>query len=398
MCRGRVRGLEVVHEQVPGALVALSFSFRAGSRFDGRRAGLAHLAEHMLFQGTPQHSTFELNRCAAEVGTGHNASTDHETIELSIECFPADLEAALELLLEQINQTVVVPRIFAKEKRVVLDEIRSLREDPLEQLSERAWGGFYGLPIGRPVAGTPGSLAAIEPHHVRRFLGRYFVPANGVLGVVGDVDPARVRRALTRLLRGVDEGRRAAGGGAPRLRPPLRGVRMRPRDRGRSFIIRLHEIDPSPRSLVALELALDVVGTDPDGHLFQTLRERHGLGYELSSALEWGVGWGALVISASAGPGRAHRLEEILENELRRSGAAIVPAEVERARHKRALAHATLEGARLARALAHADAALLGYPALEERRALVAGIGWEEVAGAWQRTLESRRLVASLDG
>ncbi len=394
----RVRGLDVVHERASGPLVAVALSLRAGARFDGRHPGLAHLTEHMLFQGTGTLSTFELNRRAAEVGIGHNASTDHETIEISLECLPEDLEGALELLLAQVRDSVIEAGSFAKEKRVVLDEIRSLREDPLERLSERAWAACYSAPVGRPVCGTPGSLAKITVKNVRAFLDRYLQPGNAVLGLVGDVPPARVEKILNSLLGRGPAGARARGEGTQRLRPPPRGVRLRPRDGGRSFIVRLHDIDSSPRQLLALEMALDVVGTDPDGHLFQTLRERHGLGYELSSSVEWGMGWGALLVSASAGPGRARRLEEILERELQASVLALVPAEIERARHKRTLSHAALESARLTRALAHADAHLLGYPTLAERRALVKSIRPPEIVAAWQKALAARRVVATLDG
>src|SRR5262245_5937897 len=45
-------GLTVLHDHIPGPLTAIALLVRAGSRFDGANPGIAHMTEHMLFQGT----------------------------------------------------------------------------------------------------------------------------------------------------------------------------------------------------------------------------------------------------------------------------------------------------------------------------------------------------------
>ena len=44
--------LTVLYEAAPGPLTAIAVAVRAGARFDGAHPGIAHMAEHMLFQGT----------------------------------------------------------------------------------------------------------------------------------------------------------------------------------------------------------------------------------------------------------------------------------------------------------------------------------------------------------
>ena len=83
----RFRGLRVVYERVPGPITAIALTVRAGARFDGPLPGLAHMSEHMLFQGTSELDQLALNRRAADVGSGHNASTGYESIALTIEAF-----------------------------------------------------------------------------------------------------------------------------------------------------------------------------------------------------------------------------------------------------------------------------------------------------------------------
>src|SRR5690348_1127164 len=146
----RFRGLTVVHEPLPGPITAIALHIRAGARFDGAIPGLAHMAEHMLFQGTTELDQLALNRRAAELGGSHNATTGYESIALTLEVFNDDCEGALELLMGQFYRSRVDPQRFRKECRVVLDEIRGFRDDPLDHLHERGWGTFFGSPIGHP--------------------------------------------------------------------------------------------------------------------------------------------------------------------------------------------------------------------------------------------------------
>ena len=59
--------LTVLYDPMPGPLTAIAIAVRAGSRTDGRLAGLAHMAEHMLFQGTRRLDQLTINRRAGEL-------------------------------------------------------------------------------------------------------------------------------------------------------------------------------------------------------------------------------------------------------------------------------------------------------------------------------------------
>ena len=147
--RFRHRGLRIVHQRHPGKLTAIALSMRAGARFDGRHPGLAHLAEHMLFQGTAQLDQIALNRRAAELGGEHNADTGYEDISLTFEVFNEVLDAALALLAEQYYHTAVDPKRLRKEQRVVMEEIRGRLDDPAERLYRRAWARLFSGALAR---------------------------------------------------------------------------------------------------------------------------------------------------------------------------------------------------------------------------------------------------------
>jgi predicted Zn-dependent peptidase len=394
--RLRHGALTVLHDPAPGPLTAIALVIRAGSRFDGEHSGLAHMTEHMLFQGTRGFDQATLNRRAGELGGEHDADTGYEDIALHFEVFNEDVEEALGLLAEQCFRSTVPPERFAKERRVVIDEIRGRQEDPANYVHERAWSRFFDGTLGHPVCGTLASVRRITRDVVQSFIRRHFVPANMVLAVVGGVSAAQLRRALERAFP------RDADRGPTRPPRPRRGATgllyVRRRDFPQAYVVRLMAAPSRAREILALSLAVEIVGADPDARLFQEVRERLGLGYDLSLGVEEGLDWAVAVLSASAGRDDERRLRETIEQTFREAAEGFSAAELERARKKVRYRFARLADSRLDRALAHASRVAGGHPSLAETERLVATLRPAEIATAWRATLRAPTLTAVLRG
>jgi predicted Zn-dependent peptidase len=386
--------LTVLFDPMPGPLTAIAIAVRAGSRADGRLAGLAHMAEHMLFQGTRRLDQLTLNRRAGELGGEHDADTGHEDMMVHFEVFNDDVEAALALLAEQLFHSTVPDERFAKERRVVIDEIRGRQEDPANLLHERAWERFFSEPLAHPIAGTIRSVKAITPSAVRRFIARHFVPANMVLAVVGGITRPALRRAVTRSFP-------AHGTAAPGLpRKPRRRtdgyVRLRRQDLAQAYLVRLARAPTAPRRVLALSLAIEIVGADPDARLFQEVRERLGLGYDVGASLEHGRDWAVAVLSASAAKEHETRLHDTVERTCRDAAAGFSKDELARARKKVRYRFARLADSRMDRAVSHAAREANHHPTLAATARLIERIGLGEIDEAWRQLLGAPTLTAVL--
>lgn len=379
----------------PGRLTAIALSIRAGARFDGGHPGLAHLTEHMLFQGTSSLDQLALNRRAAELGGEHNADTGYEDISLTFEVLNEDFDAALGLLAEQYYRTQIDPARLGKERRVVLEEIRGRLDDPAERLHRRAWERLFRGPLASPISGTIGSVRAIRAADVVRFVERHFQHANTVLSVVGGVPLAEVRASVARRFR---YGTPGAPCRAPRIRHGRGGdLRLNDPDGNQTFLTVLLSVPPEPRALLATGLALDLVGADPDSHLFQELRERLGLSYEVSAHLDWGPDWALAVLSASGARSQADRLLRAVEDTCRAAAEqGFAPEEIARARLKLRYRYAVLADTRLEQALALAESALWSFPTPDETERIVASLTAAEIDAAWRRALSGRVVTAVL--
>ncbi|HVO22278.1 MAG TPA: pitrilysin family protein [Candidatus Margulisiibacteriota bacterium] len=392
--RFRNRGLRVLYQHIPGPLTTIALSVRAGARFDGRHPGIAHMAEHMLFQGTASLDQVMLNRRAAELGGEHNADTGYETISLTFEVFNEDVGDALALLAEQFYRSQVSHDRFRKERRVVIDEIRGRMDDPPERLHARAWGRFFRGALSHPVCGSVQSLQAMCAADVGAFIRRYFTHAHCVLAVVGGISIAATRNAVQRHFSAGHAGAKQA---EPRVTLGQHGSLRLRGSGGQAYVTKLIAVPSVPRQLIAVGMALDIVGSDPDSRLFQEVRERLGLGYEVSATLDWGAGWAVAIISASAARAAARRLVDAVENTCQRAAAeGFSTDELQRARKKLRYRYASLAESRYDRALALAEGTLLRFPLPEEAERIVSRMPEAEIEAAWRGVLQGRTLTALL--
>ncbi len=388
------RGLRVLYQHNPGPLTAIALSIRAGARFDGSHPGIAHMAEHMLFQGTTNLDQVALNRRAAELGGEHNADTGYETISLTFEVFNEDVPEALALLADQYYRSDIREDRFRKERRVVMDEIRGRIDDPVERLHARSWSTFFRGALGRPVWGCMASLRAMQAADVSRFLRRQFTHDRTVLSLVGGVSFDTVRSAARHQF---CHGKTSAAGGIPRVQF---GTESRLRVRGdakQSFLLHMMSVSPEPRTLIAVGFALDIVGADPDSRLFQEIRERLGLGYDVSASLDWGPDWAVATLSASAARSSADRLRQaVLDVCQKGAEQGFTPEELSRARKKLRYRYASLAQSRLERALALSEGTLSGFPLPEEAERWVVRLSKAEIDAAWRCAVDNRSLTAVL--
>ncbi|MFP8944060.1 M16 family metallopeptidase [Streptomyces fenghuangensis] len=191
-------GLRVVlseDHQTPVAAVCLWYD--VGSRHEvAGRTGLAHLFEHLMFQGSAQvkgNGHFELVQGA---GGSLNGTTSFERTNY-FETMPAhQLELALWLEADRMGSLLAAldEESMENQRDVVKNERRQRYDNvPYGTAFERLTAMVY--PEGHPYHHTPiGSMADLDAaslEDARDFFRTYYAPNNAVLAVVGDIDPER---------------------------------------------------------------------------------------------------------------------------------------------------------------------------------------------------------------
>ena len=124
-------------------------------------------------------------------GTGLNAFTDNEETGYHYSLPSNDVELWAYLESERFLHPVM--REFYKERDVVHEERRLSESQPMGRLFEQFMGAaFIAHPYGKPVVGWPSDLETFSATDAQNFYKKYYVPANMVVTLVGDVKAPEV--------------------------------------------------------------------------------------------------------------------------------------------------------------------------------------------------------------
>ncbi len=188
-------GLTVlVHENRRLPQAAVDLWYHVGSK-DERpgRTGLAHLFEHMMFQGT-LHGPGDYFHPLEEVGARLNGSTSEDRTNYW-EVVPSEyLDRALFLEADRMGWLLpaLTEEKFQNQREVVKNERRqTVENEPYGVAEEVLLACLYpeGHPYHHPVIGSMEDLDRATLEDVKAFFRRFYTPNNAVLCVAGDVSP-----------------------------------------------------------------------------------------------------------------------------------------------------------------------------------------------------------------
>lgn len=184
-------GLRVaVQEDHRAPLVAVELVFGVGSSADGASPGLAHLVEHLCFEGSPNAPDGAFDRWLEGAGGESDGATGRDTLRLHA---VAPVEA-LELLLFLESDRMLALRFDAEDlenqRAIVAQELAGTAEAAGGRLAEARARVRFGAedPYRLPPAGQRAALAELSLEQVLAFHQRWMGPGNAALALVGDLD------------------------------------------------------------------------------------------------------------------------------------------------------------------------------------------------------------------
>lgn len=180
-------------------LVAVDLWYHVGAKDeDPSRTGLAHLLEHLMFEGSLRHNA-EYFRPLQEAGGSINGSTSSDRTNY-YEVVPSHfLERALWLEADRMGGLlpVLTSEKLETQRGVVINERRQrVDNQPYgrvhEELSKRLFPAPH--PYSWPVIGWQEHLEAMTLGEVADFWTRHYQPSNASLVVAGSFDRDQARR------------------------------------------------------------------------------------------------------------------------------------------------------------------------------------------------------------
>jgi len=327
-------GLRLVTIARPGTpTVAVRAYVRAGSRYEvehqlqhsaGRALGLAHLTEHLLFQGTQSRSQQQIFASIERLGGALDAGTTKEYATVSAVVPRHGLRAALDVVAEVLTQPAFEEQDVWSEKLIVLEDIRTAagRQGIIHDLfAETLW---HEHPFRHPVRGTLEALRGLAREDVLAFHRQRYVAGNMVLAVAGDIEHDELRRVAADSFSGL-----LAGPEQPPVlvhEPPPRQPRTSHLSKDISqthLLIGVPTVGMGHEDRGALKVIERVLGMGGSARLYQRLREDARLSYSVRTVTAHYEDAGLFAVHTACHPEKAARVRQaVLEawERLRQQG------------------------------------------------------------------------------
>lgn len=327
-------GLRVAVESMPQAYsVAVVVWVGAGSHYESAaEGGASHFLEHMLFKGTASRSGRELAAQIDRLGGEVNASTSRDATVYYARVLPEAWQEATHLLADMLLHPRLDPEDVERERQVILEEVRGENENPesagQDLFDATMWDAH---PLGRPVAGTEASVAALPWEALLRIREDLYTPDNAVVAVSGRVTTREALRVIGQAFGGWT-GTRRRDLPPPPAYAPRTATLKRDLDQAQLFIgcaaPGLHDPGRYAATLLAVTL-----GGGTSSRLFQRIREDEGLAYSVEAYHEVYSTAGLIGVYAGVEPTRVRHTALLAREEMRRLAEQPLPQEeLDRAR------------------------------------------------------------------
>jgi zinc protease len=302
--------------------VTISLAMGAGSAADPPGSpGTTWLLSRVIDRGTATRTAADIAEELDSRGITLSIGVTRHLFSLVCTCLADDFEPVLALLGEILMSPSLPDEELATRKGEVITSIRQDEDNPAVRASEALMGLLYPgeHPYGRR---TKGSIDIVErltrDDLVRQHAGR-FAPRELTAVVVGDVDAGRATEVAARVL----------GGWRKPSAPPLHLPAVTPAVARHRLVIpmmnksqadiaygftSITRRDPAYYAFWLMNNAFGQYAIG--GRLGDSIRERQGMAYYVSSALDANVVEGPLVVRAGVSPANVDRAVASIDEEV----------------------------------------------------------------------------------
>jgi predicted Zn-dependent peptidase len=280
-------GVRVITETMPHVRsVSVGIWVGAGSRRENsEQNGISHFIEHMLFKGTTTRSAMDIARSVDSIGGNLDAFTAKELVCFNTKVLDQHLSQAFDVLADLVLHPLFREEDIAKEKGVILEEIKMEADSPDYLVHEIFSANFWkDHPLGKPILGTRETVKRFDRAMIESYYRAVYSPANLIVTAAGHLTHAQMVELVGQHFAGLSPNPSGDAENAP-------ATHARIALRSKKSLEQVHlclgvPSYPLPhQGRFACYVLNTMLGGGMSSRLFQNIRERQGLAYAVFSEL-----------------------------------------------------------------------------------------------------------------
>lgn len=204
-------GLKIVMSKFGNIpMVAVNTTFHVGSKDeDENKTGLAHLFEHLMFEGSQNIPKGKFDEILTNNGGDSNAYTSWDSTSYYLTIPSNHLETGLWLDSDRIHGFNVSEESLEIQKDVVLEEkLMYVDNSPYGSVEEESSKRLFSTSGYRwPIIGNMDDLKKVTLTDLKNFFESYYKPDNAVISIVGDIDYDNTVKLVEKYYGNISRGR-----------------------------------------------------------------------------------------------------------------------------------------------------------------------------------------------
>lgn len=295
--------------------------FDAGSARDGEKSGLASLTSRMLDEGTPTRDSSAIATAFENLGVSFDASSyrDMSIADMRVLSDSKYLEPALDVFTDVVAHPVFPDAAFARIFDSAQVGQQQKQQSPASQASVLFYKNLYAWhPYALPPSGSADTLKTIKVQELRDFHQQYFVAANAVIALVGDITEKQAQQIAERISTQLNEGKAApALPDAPAL-TRSRHLHLQFPSQQTHIMVGQPGIKRGDPDHTALAIGNEILGGGGfNTVLMQELREKRGMTYGVYSSFVPMRSQGPFIINLSTRGDQTGQALDLIRDLLR---------------------------------------------------------------------------------
>jgi predicted Zn-dependent peptidase len=297
---------------------AIGIWIAAGSRYENKHiSGISHFLEHMVFKGTPTRSNRKIKEEIEGRGGTLNGFTSEEITCYLVKVSNRHINIALDVLSDMILNASLNKEDIERERTVIIEEIKMYRDLPTHHvhdiLSEAMWPDHA---LGLTIAGDIKSLKSITRQELLDYKKKNYVPENIAFVLCGNLDHFSVIKKAKDIF-DIDvkiEPKTIVKFDKVQTCPRVK-ILYKETEQTR-LCMGLHTFGRMHRDRFGLVLLHIILGANMSSRLFENLREKKGLAYDIGSEVKRYVDTGAFIVNAGLDHKKAIETVKLIVDEL----------------------------------------------------------------------------------
>ncbi len=293
--------LRIISHRMPNMQsLSLGIWINAGGRYESEELkGISHFLEHLVFKGTKNYSCRKIKESIEGVGGSLNAFTSEELTCYLVKIPSRYLELALAVLSDMVINPTLPSLEIEKEKQVILEEIKMYKDLPQSYVHELLDGLLWPhQPLGEPIIGTVDSVSGISRKDLFLFKEKYYSASNIVVSAAGLLDYKKLAKNVRKFFPALNKQNKniftkvRENQNEPQLKVSHKDTEQT------HIALGFHSLkrdDPLRHAQVILHI---ILGANMSSRLFNEVREKKGLAYEIGTQVKRFQDTGAFIVHA----------------------------------------------------------------------------------------------------